>query len=326
MSEYQTQLLNYPDDEATIVSLLQRGECVALPTETVYGLAAKASDPNAVAKIFTAKGRPNNHPLIVHIDSVERLPQWAQNIPDIAYELAAEFWPGPLSLLLDKHPQVPSEVTGGKQTIVLRVPSHPVFLSVLAKTELGLAAPSANRYKSISPTKSAHVLRSLDERIAGVVDGGSTQRGIESTILDVTGDTLKILRPGPISADEISRVTGREVVNVYGCGVGVPGSVKQHYQPTTPARVVETLELARLGVKSENVGLISYSPLLANCPLNVKAHQHLSSNPSEYATSLYDALHTLDVSGCDEIWIEALPHTSQWDAVNDRVSRAVARS
>ena len=324
MPNISTEILRYPTDLEKISTLLKGGQCIALPTETVYGLAADASQPEAVAKIFAAKQRPQNHPLIVHIADVTQLSNWAAAVPPIAKTLAKAFWPGPLSMLFDKAPHVPDAVTGGKPSIVLRVPSHPVFSAILQHSKLGLAAPSANLYKTISPTKADHVVSTLGGRIPAVVDGGDSHQGIESTIVDVRGEDLVILRPGPISAEQIEAATGRNVIRQNVTGEAVPGNVKQHYQPQTPAFLKSVDEITEGLANNPNVGLISCSSQFSALVFETGKHLHLSCDHRVYAKGLYGALHALDAEGVDEIWIEHPPQEAEWVAILDRVSRAVA--
>jgi len=194
--------------------LLRQGLLVAFPTETVYGLGADASNPEAVRKIFQAKGRPADHPLIVHISSVDSLNDWAVNIPDAAKKLAAHFWPGPLALILNKKPDVPLEVTGGQETVGLRMPDHPVALSLLKAFGGGIAAPSANRFCRISPTQAAHVEEELGDAVDLILDGGSCQVGVESTIIDLSGKQPKLLRLGHITQKDIEAVLQTELIIV----------------------------------------------------------------------------------------------------------------
>ncbi|MEK7737911.1 MAG: L-threonylcarbamoyladenylate synthase, partial [Pseudomonadota bacterium] len=197
---------------AHAVTLLRAGELVAFPTETVYGLGADAANPAAVAKIFAAKGRPADHPLIVHLPSAEALDAWAREVPESARKLAAAFWPGPLTLILKRQPQVPDAVTGGQDTVGLRVPDHPLALALLKAFDggrfRGIAAPSANRYGRISPTSAAHVRAELGAAVPLVLDGGDCQVGIESTIVDLSRGTPRLLRPGAIGAADIAHVLG----------------------------------------------------------------------------------------------------------------------
>lgn len=191
------------------VEILKRGGLVALPTETVYGLAADASNADAVKKIFEAKGRPSDHPLIVHIDSAEAMEQWAKNIPDTAYTLAAAFWPGALTLILEKRSHVPKEVSGGLDTVALRVPNHPLTLEILKSFGGGVAAPSANRYGKVSPTSAQDVFAELGEKVDLIIDGGRCEVGIESTIVDMCDGAAKVLRPGAITQEQINAVLGK---------------------------------------------------------------------------------------------------------------------
>lgn len=325
MSNLSTEKLSVPSGLNQAIALLKAGQCVALPTETVYGLAADASQPEAVAKIFAAKQRPTNHPLIVHIASAANMTDWAVDIPDLAYTLANAFWPGPLSLLLNKAPHVPDCTTGGKDSIVLRAPAHPVFHEVLERTGMGLAAPSANLYKTISPTSADHVLRSLGGRIPAVVDGGDSNKGIESTIIDIRDDKITLLRPGPISAKDIELMTGLRVNVPEGTNIAVPGNVKQHYQPETPASLTSSEAIKAALVDTRDIGVIAYSQEVRETVKNTPFHVILPGDHEGYAKGLYAALHSLDMSNCREIWIEAIPQQADWLAVNDRLTRAVAK-
>jgi L-threonylcarbamoyladenylate synthase len=198
-----------PEEIAQAAVLLRAGEIVAFPTETVYGLGADAENPAALAKIFAAKGRPADHPLIVHLPGAEHLTRWAQDIPDSAFALANAFWPGPLTLILKRTSIVPNAVTGGQDTVGLRVPNHPVALALLRAFGSGIAAPSANRYGRISPTTAGHVRDELGDRVSLVLDGGACEVGIESTILDVSRGMPVLLRPGAITAEQIGSVCGQ---------------------------------------------------------------------------------------------------------------------
>ena len=294
---------------------------MAIKTETVYGLAADASNEDAVKAIFKAKARPATNPLIVHIASINDMEKWARDIPSQAYFLAEKYWPGPLSLLLKKQPWVSDTVTGGQDTVVLRMPASDDFLSLINAAGVGLAAPSANKYKFISPTSASHVLTSLGGRIAAVVDGGRAEVGIESTIVDITGETPNILRPGPIDRDSLERDLQVEVTFTNNEGLTVPGSVLQHYQPNTPVKMLSQNELVQKRF-TINEGLISLSP--SAWPLEKRNHIQLSSTPTAYSRDFYDALHELDKQGLSCIYIEALPNTDSWFALNNRVSRVVA--
>jgi L-threonylcarbamoyladenylate synthase len=316
-----TPILHFPNDLAQATAFIKAGECVAIKTETVYGLAADASNEDAVKAIFKAKARPATNPLIVHIASIADMKKWARDIPSRAYLLAEKYWPGPLSLLLKKQPWVSDTVTGGQDTVVLRMPASDDFLSLINAAGVGLAAPSANKYKFISPTSAAHVLTSLHGRIAAVVDGGRAEVGIESTIVDVTGETPCILRPGPIDRDSLKCDLQTEVTFKNNEGLTVPGSVLQHYQPNTPVKMLSQNTLVQKRF-TKGEGLISLSP----CTLSLEKRNHiqLSSTPQQYSRDFYDALHELDKRGLSCIYIEALPNTDSWFALNNRVSRVVA--
>jgi L-threonylcarbamoyladenylate synthase len=242
-------------DVAVAAKLLQSGRLVAIPTETVYGLAADANNPIAVAKIFAAKGRPNNHPLIVHIADVSQLSRWAAEIPAVALQLAEAFWPGPLTMILRKQAHVTEAVTGGHDTIGLRVPSHPVALQLLAAFQDGkggLAAPSANRFGAVSPTTAAHVHHELAGSIDYILDGGACEVGVESTIIDlsnvVRGQPATLLRPGGITREQLQQVVGILAAPTAHSPV-VPGSLQSHYAPT--ARRLDS------GSSRRNFGLIA---------------------------------------------------------------------
>lgn len=324
--KYQTKLLSWPEEVDEGARLLMSGECVAVPTETVFGLAADASDPMAVKRIFEAKQRPSDHPLIVHILDKTQIPLWATDVPDSAYALADAFWPGPLSLLLPKHPDVNTAVTGGRSTVVLRSPAHPAFRRLLEKSGLGLAAPSANRYKSVSPTRPEHVLHTLAGRIPAVVNDGAVDCGIESTILDLTQVTPTILRPGPVSAQEIERVLGREVHYAQQDNAAAPGNKQQHYQPSAKAEMLGVEHILTLVKQSEKnrYGVLAYSAGLRQIENQVVGFVLLEADSAGYAAGLYDALHRLDQQGVEQILIERPPSTAAWRAINDRLARAVA--
>ncbi|MCE2571291.1 L-threonylcarbamoyladenylate synthase [Motilimonas eburnea] len=326
---YNTVLLTGEDAVNQAVSLLQQGECVALPTETVYGLAADAANPAAVDKIFTAKGRPKNHPLIVHIPDVSHLSRWAMDIPESAYALAEQFWPGPLTLLLKKAPDVDTCVTGGLDTIALRVPAHPLFLSVLTKLDSGLAAPSANRYKQLSPTIAEQVTRGLAGRIAGVLEGGACDHGLESTILDLVSEQPRILRAGPISQQQLTDALGCEVLLPAQHVEVVPGNVKAHYQPTTPAKLLSTEQIM---AQAERLNAANSFFLV----WSEQAQRHLQESneraqwrvmpatAAQYGQQLYVTLYQVDQQGAAQIIVEQPPQGDPWRAINDRLSRATS--
>lgn len=308
------------------VQLLQQGECVAVPTETVYGLAADARNADAVRGIFTAKGRPANHPLIVHLASAAHLPEWAIHIPAEAWLLADAFWPGPLTLLLHKAPNVPIEVTGGLPSIGLRVPAHPQLLALLQQLDSGVAAPSANPYKALSPTSAAQVIAGLEGRIAAVLDGGACEFGLESTIVDLTQPerSIRILRAGPISRIAIEHVLGRPVEAPQQHNEAVPGNVQAHYQPLTSLHLYssdELVELTHNGI-DDDIGLLLWSPRLIGLLQDRHSVQTLPDNALSFAQALYQTLHAADQHGYRQLWLERPPTSEEWLAINDRLMRA----
>lgn len=300
--------------------ILARGELVAIPTETVYGLAADASNPEAVKKIFAAKGRPANHPLIVHIGRVEQLTDWATDIPEQAYTIAEHYWPGPVTLLLKKAEQATPVVTGGLDTIGIRMPAHDVFSTLLQSSGMAVAAPSANPYKKLSPTSAEHVLNSLGGKIAAVLDGGDCTHGLESTIIDLTEKPYRILRTGPVTAAQLSDTLGEEVLSPKAHSVAVPGNVTSHYQPNTKVRLVEAESL--VFPQDKTIAYLHLTPLATDS--KVKAKQ-MPTDVAAYSHDLYRALDEADKWGCDEIWVERPPVTEPWYAVHDRLNRAQSK-
>ncbi|WP_430456229.1 L-threonylcarbamoyladenylate synthase [Rheinheimera sp.] len=316
-----TLLLSALTDQDAAAKLLQAGELVAVPTETVYGLAADASNPQAVAKIFTAKGRPANHPLIVHIGDLAQLSDWARDIPPQALLLAKAFWPGPLTLLLAKADNVSPVVTGGKDSIGIRMPAHPVLLALLQLTGLAVAAPSANPYKKLSPTSASQVMAGLNGRIAAVLDGGDCSVGLESTIVDLTSDHPQVLRAGPISAAELETVLGVPVSTPTSHNVAVPGNVKAHYQPGKPLKIFSKADLhSALQQSSEAVICLYQSAEFAT--LTLPHSRQMPQDKAGYARLLYRSLFEADAMPGSQIYLEQPPQTPEWDDVNDRLRRA----
>ena len=315
------------------VELLRAGELVAFPTETVYGLGADAANPAAVAKIFAAKGRPADHPLIVHVAGHDAVDHWAEQVPDVAWELMETFWPGPLTLILKKRPWVPSTVTGGQDTVGLRVPGHPVALELLrrfaavAGDHAGIAAPSANRFGRISPTTAEHVREELGEHVPLILDGGSCAVGIESTIVDCSRGEPVVLRPGHIAPTHLEAVLGRLPAIQSAAGAPrVSGSLEAHYAPTTALRLVAGARLLDfLNAQRHRGGrcavISCHQPPQAGMP---HAWRMMPADPVGYAHDLYAALREMDHAAADLIVVEALPDDPPWAAVADRLRRAVA--
>ena len=309
---------------AQAVDLLQQGELVAFPTETVYGLGADACNPDAISRIFDVKGRPADHPLIVHLPDSEAMNNWAYDIPKAAWILAEKFWPGPIALVLKKHADVSGLITGGQDTIGLRVPAHPVAQKLLQIFGGALAAPSANRFGRISPTTAKHVIEEFADQpdVAAVIDGGPCAVGVESTIIDLSGDQLRLLRPGMISTNELEQVLGESIhLPEPGQGPRASGRLPSHYAPNTPLKllpieaIVEQLHRndARLGVLT-----IDQRPTQSS----MQHWQIMSADPTDYAHQLYAELRRLDQLGLEQILVEQPPQTADWAAINDRLQRA----
>lgn len=329
--ESRPRVVDGPSGIRLAVAVLRAGDVVAIPTETVYGLAADATNEHAIAKIFAVKGRPTNHPLIVHIGFAGQLDDWAVDISDHARVLADAFWPGPMTLLLRRSAKAIDAVTGGRDTVGVRVPAHPVALELLKEFGGGLAAPSANRFGRVSPTTAAHVVADLGSDISLVLDGGPCTVGVESTIIDVSGETAVVLRPGGLSLEMISEVLGfRPVVEQPSAPVGesrAPGTLAMHYAPK--ARVViastETLSETFAGVIGRGpgkVGLLSPTSV-ADVPDEVVVLEP-AGGPEDYAEVLYARLRQADRLGLVVLVCVPPSPDGLGLAVLDRLQRAAA--
>ena len=314
-----------PADIARAADILRAGGLVAFPTETVYGLGADAANDAAVARIFAAKGRPADHPLIVHIASADELSQWARDIPETAWELAARFWPGPLTLILQRASGVAVAASGGLDTIGLRVPGHPVALALLESLGGGIAAPSANQFGRVSPTCVDHVLSELEGRIDAVVDGGPCTVGLESTILDLSGPFPRVLRPGAVTLPMLETIMGKLDETPATEAPKVPGSLEAHYAPATPLRLVLPQALDAEAARLAAAGTVV---VLARAPQsNVSCRwMRLPAEAAAYGHDLYARLREADALGSACILIETPPDGAEWTAVNDRLQRAAAGS
>ena len=320
-------------DIAVAVAVLQRGGLVGMPTETVYGLAADASDPAAVAKIFAAKGRPNNHPLIVHLGDAAQMQAWAQHVTPDARRLAAAFWPGPLTLIVERHPQVSTTVTGGAATVGLRVPAHPMALALLHAFRGGIAAPSANRFGSISPTIAAHVVAELGDRVDYILDGGACEVGIESTIVDVSQHDrpATLLRPGGITRAAIEAVIGPLALPNAVSPV-VSGSLASHYAPRATVVVAAQADVpavvagAVAGNRHARIAVMAPAAWFATWPSDALPRAvvrwALADDAIGIARGLYAALRDLDDSGVELIVAALPPASGVGEAVVDRLQRA----
>jgi L-threonylcarbamoyladenylate synthase len=311
--------------------LLRAGALVAFPTETVYGLGADARNAEAVRRIFAIKERPTDHPLIVHLAGADLLPRWAREISVGAEALAEAFWPGPLTLILPRASTVEDVVTGGQDSVGLRVPAHPIAHALLTRLlELGgdgIAAPSANRFGRISATNARHVAAEFGNAIALVLDGGSSRHGLESTIVDLTRGDPVLLRPGAITAEALRRVLGSAPQVASSNSPRASGTMASHYAPGTAARLLAPDELVRaLSTMSQaGAGIAILARSVAMPMAFAGAWIAAPESSTAYARDLYANLRTLDARGVDEIWIEAPPDGPDWVAVNDRLRRATHR-
>ncbi|MBY0359282.1 MAG: threonylcarbamoyl-AMP synthase [Candidatus Obscuribacterales bacterium] len=310
-------------------SALKEGKLVAFPTETVYGLGADAKNPQALARLYQLKGRPTSHPSIVHISDIEQLSQWCQELPAAALLLAQKFWPGPLTLVLKKAAHVLPELTGGQDTVAIRMPAHETALALLAAFGSGVAAPSANRFGHLSPTSAQAVKDEFGSDLSVVLDGGRCQVGIESTILDLSSNQPMILRPGMIKSDQIALALSElslklEEKQASSQAPRVPGSLAAHYAPRTALNLVraEILSdvIAELSKQKKKIAVLATQKNIATAQNWIVA----SCDSAVYAQDLYHHLRTLDQACADIILVEIPPQTDEWTGINDRLKRAAA--
>ncbi len=312
---------------------LRRGEVVALPTETVYGLAANALDARAVQRIYEIKGRPSHNPIIVHVSDHAMAARCVREWPPLAPKLADAFWPGPLTLVLPRSQLIPDIVTAGGDTVGVRWPGHPFMQAVIRKCGFPLAAPSANLSNQVSPTNAEHVARQLGGRLGLIIDGGQSQVGIESTVLDVTCDPPKVLRPGMIHDVSLLAVTGRLD---HGTGASheilrSPGMLRKHYSPKARLVVLAWTDESGLQEQLHDAGV-------ASAATHVIAHTHIPlsgefgrvsvipHDAEAFARALYAELHACDEAGAEVIAVEEPPGTPEWRGIHDRLLRAAAQS
>jgi L-threonylcarbamoyladenylate synthase len=312
----------------TAVQALRDGELVVFPTETVYGLGAHAAHPAALRRVFELKGRPPTHPLIVHLDSQRFLPRWAREIPPAAQKLAERFWPGPLTLVLPRTPNVHPLVTGGQDTVAVRVPAHPMAQQLLTALGGGIAAPSANRFGRLSPTRAEHVRDEFGSAVRVILDGGDCKLGLESTIVACLDGQVRVLRPGSITVSQLRRVVGEVLTEPAPSAPRVPGSESAHYAPTTALTIVPADEIEELAAVMSQGGQ-RIAVLAQRPPLGTYQYVtwiNAGSRIEAYAHDLYAHLRTLDKAGCSRILVQAVPAEERWDAVRDRLRRAAAAS
>ncbi|MCB1948781.1 L-threonylcarbamoyladenylate synthase [Nitrosomonas sp.] len=316
---------------AAAARLLKEGGIVAFPTETVYGLGVDATNTDAVRKVYEIKQRPTDHPLIVHIGHITQLDYWAQEIPEAAWLLARHFWPGPLTLILRRSPHIPDCVTGGQDTVGIRLPAHPVALKLLNMIgpNKAIAAPSANLYGRISPTTAAHVSATLNNKIDMILDGGSCKVGLESTIISFEHGTVFLLRPGGIPVSAIELVLNKPVISHKSKApvTRVPGALPSHYAPTTPLQLFHLPELIqtanKLAAQNLHTVVITWSEINSS-QLSAPNIQHvrMSRDPVHYGQHLYALLHRYDQAPYNYILMETPPELPAWLAISDRLQRA----
>lgn len=309
--------------------ILKSGRLVAFPTETVYGLGADAENLDALAKLYAVKGRPTNHPVIVHLGDASQLADWAVEIPMMAYRLAEAFWPGPLTLILKRCSRVPDAVTGGQDTVGLRIPDHPVALALLQSFRGGVAAPSANRFGRLSPTNAAHVREDLGQDVDWVLDGGACEVGVESTIVAFRDGQPVILRPGMITPEQIQAALKADLKPESGNASTVsraPGTLASHYAPRTPLKLFSGNEMddyLKNSQASQKIGVLAFYPFADQSNREkVTEWVVMPQSPEAYARLLYAKLRELDALGLSHIWVERVPGEGSWGAVGDRLNRA----
>jgi L-threonylcarbamoyladenylate synthase len=307
------------------VEVLRRGGLVALPTETVYGLAADAENELAVRRIFAAKGRPSSHPLIVHLPDVSAVPGWARELPEEAKALAQAFWPGPLTLVLPRGPRALDAVTGGQDTVALRVPGHPLARQILERFGGGVAAPSANRFGGVSPTTAEHVRADLGGDVDLIVDGGPCAVGVESTIVDLSSGPPALLRPGGVAPEDLERVLGRPVPFRRQGTVRAPGTLESHYAPHAGVVLVEQVDLWPRAEALAGTGrkVAAVAPAGSRPPPGVGLLE-VPADPEGFARHLYATLREADLQGYDVVVVALPPAQGLGLAVRDRLTRAAA--
>ena len=321
-----------PADLATAVQTLCAGELLGLPTETVYGLAADAASNAAVAQIFAAKGRPSNHPLIVHVADAAGVAHFAASVPEFAQRLMAAFWPGPLTVILPRRPDVGAAAAGGQDSIGLRCPAHPVALALLRACATqglhGLAAPSANKFGRVSPTSAAHVQAEFGDSLR-VLDGGLCAVGIESTIIDCTRGVPVLLRPGHISRTQIEAACGQRLYGKDELLAATPrasGTLEAHYAPNAKVRLMEATALQTaldlLGADAAHLALYTRMVLKTRAPGVIC--RRMPDDAAATAQQLFAVLRDFDAQGARLIWVETPPDTPEWEGVRDRLQRAAA--
>lgn len=305
--------------------LLRSGELVAIPTETVYGLAANAWNEKAIRSIYETKGRPSNNPLIIHIKSQDSLNEIAREIPEIAQRLAAKFWPGPLTLILKKQPTISDTISANYDTVAVRVPNHPLTLELLNAVDFPLVAPSANRSNHISPTKPEHVMKSLGQNSPYILEGGSCEHGLESTIIGFNGDDVILYRQGAIPQEVLESFIGIKIIDFakQKSQINSPGTSEKHYSPKTKLILTKNIDEFPFN-DSSKIGYLTFQRQMSVSGKNVSITLSETGDLEEAATNLYHALHQLDELNLDLIVAEKMPDYGLGNSINDRLMRAAA--
>ncbi len=323
--------ISAPSPEAIFeaVEALKQGALVAFPTETVYGLGASAVDADAIKRLYAAKGRPSDHPVIVHLATTDQLSDWVSQLPPAALRLAQALWPGPMTLILPRSARAQDALTGGQNSVGVRIPNHPVALELLRAFGDGIAAPSANKFGRLSPTSALDVASEFRDELAIVLDGGPCDVGIESTIIDFSHDQPRILRPGMILPEQIELIAGVKLQTVLQASSKtalprVPGGLPSHYAPNTPLEIVSSEEL-EASVRMRLEGGKQVCVLSFRQPAKATAWVAASETAIVYARQLYSNLRKLDQRRADVILVEAVPTGSDWEGISDRLQRAAAK-
>jgi L-threonylcarbamoyladenylate synthase len=304
---------------------LSKGEVVGIPTETVYGLAGNAFDIEAVSKIFEVKKRPTFDPLIVHTNSIERLREFVQYIPEKAQLLAQKFMPGPLTLLLPKHSSIPDLVTSGLDTVAVRIPNHSLTLALLEQLDFPLAAPSANPFGYISPTSAKHVAKQLGDKIPYILDGGECQVGIESTIVGFENEEVIVYRKGGLAIEEIEKVVGKvQVISHSSSNPKAPGMLKSHYAPRKEMFILDNDNLKK-ETQKDRIGYLAFQEYNVDLPQNSQLILSESGSYREAAKNLFAYMRAFDAMDIDKIFVELLPEKDLGIAINDRLRRAAVK-
>lgn len=323
-------------------NLLKQGKLVAIPTETVYGLAADTSQPEAMRQVFLAKGRPNNHPLIVHLANVAQIWDWGKNLSvktkQNIEQLARHFWPGPLTVIIKKADWVSDVITGGQDTVAIRIPNHPLTLAVLKNMPFGVVAPSANRFGRISPTLPEHVQKELGDKVAYILDGGACSVGLESTILNLSGEQPVILRPGMITQEQIATVLNQPIATIQkqpkqnNEAIRAPGVLDSHYAPITPffrildqhLNTIQLINMLTAIYPNANIALIGHDKTAESS--NTVTYYALSDEPEIFSQKIYHTLHTLDDAKLDYLFCflddKIVLTNNKWASVLDRLQKA----